>query len=207
MYCLLWVAWGVLAYLASVNSFLPGDLSTTRWVQSFQSARMDALMTGVSVLGNPISVAIQVAVIAGTFLLTGRRKAALLVLLIPAIILTNDGLQWVIGRPRPSPTMVVQLIETNSGSFPSGHVVWATALVVCLLLLVKAKQQRYLRLAFWTLLVAFALLTGLSRIYLGAHWLSDVIGGYGFGALSAVGLFTLCQWWREPRFLKDRVRQ
>lgn len=205
LYGLLWIGWGILAYLASAKTLLLGDLSTTLWVQSFRSAKMDALMRGVSMLGDSISIIAEVIVIVGVLWFTSRRRHALLILMSPAIIGVGDVLKWIIGRPRPSVAMVAQLTELGSSSFPSGHVVWATTLVVCLLVLVDLKQRLHFRVAFWTVLLAFALLTGLSRIYLGTHWLSDVIGGYSFGVLAALGLCTLYRRWIEPRFLKGRA--
>ncbi len=201
-YGLLWIVWGALAYAASVKAVLPGDFVTTQWVQSFRSAKLDALMRGVSILGDWNGIIGGLGVVAVAFCLAGKGKDSLLILLTPVILGIGDALQWLIHRPRPSADMVIQLTELDTRSFPSGHVVWATALVVCLLFLIDLRQRPYLRVAFWTLLVSFPLLMGLSRIYLGAHWLSDVIGGYFFATLSATGLCTIYRRWLEPKFIR-----
>lgn len=88
---------------------------------------------------------------------------------------------------RPRPTM--SLAETSSWSFPSGHsVVGAAMAVAAVIVLVPAgPKRRNLELAAG----AFAVVMALSRVYLRAHWLSDVAAGAALGAAIAIGVAAL----------------
>jgi membrane-associated phospholipid phosphatase len=101
-----------------------------------------------------------------------------LVLIYIAVHVTKDALD----RPRPAGS----LVETNDAAYPSGHAAYATAWVA-----VAVALTRRLGLVTSGALVFVALgiaaAVGLSRIYLRAHWWSDVAGGWGLGA----GIFAL----------------
>jgi undecaprenyl-diphosphatase len=88
---------------------------------------------------------------------------------------------------RPRPTM--SLADTSSWSFPSGHsVVGAAIAVSAVIVLVSAgPKRRNLEMAA----VAFAIVMALSRVYLRAHWLSDVAAGAALGAAIAIGAAAL----------------
>ena len=86
-----------------------------------------------------------------------------------------QGLKALIGRPRPED----MLVTADVGSFPSGHVANAATLAVVLGIIVW-------RLWVWVAGAAYVVLMALSRTYLGAHWVSDTIGGLILGAAVAV---------------------
>jgi membrane-associated phospholipid phosphatase len=89
-------------------------------------------------------------------------------------------LKGVYDRPRPPGS----LVATSGASFPSGHAVAASVTVIAAVIaLVPAGRRR----AWWTAAaVAFSILMGLSRAYLGAHWLSDAVAGILLGASCAL---------------------
>ncbi|GIT80892.1 hypothetical protein LLS1_25610 [Leifsonia sp. LS1] len=84
-------------------------------------------------------------------------------------------LKHTVGRARPSEI----LVSADPGSFPSGHTANAATMVVVLALL-------FPRVWVWCLGIAWALLMAVSRTYLGAHWMSDTVGGLLLGAAVAV---------------------
>jgi undecaprenyl-diphosphatase len=89
-------------------------------------------------------------------------------------------LKGVYERPRPLESLVV----TTGASFPSGHAVAASATVVAAVIALVPPGRRR---AWWALAaVAFSILMGLSRAYLGAHWLSDAVAGILLGISCAV---------------------
>lgn len=96
--------------------------------------------------------------------------------------IVNRTIKEIVDRPRP-PTATYILNETNP-SMPSGHAAGAAALAMCITLLVR----KWWTIAVWLL----ALIIGLSRIYFGVHWPSDVIVGWIVGAVAVLlGWFTM----------------
>ena len=100
-------------------------------------------------------------------------------------------------RARPP----LSLVETTGWSFPSGHsVVGATIAVALVIVLVPAgPKRRNLEM----LAAAFAVLMALSRVYLRAHWFSDVAAGAALGAAVAIGAAALFHWLDDRR--RDRL--
>ena len=84
-------------------------------------------------------------------------------------------LKHTVGRARPTEI----LVNADAGSFPSGHTANAATMVVVLAIL-------FPRVWVWFLGIAWALLMAVSRTYLGAHWMSDTVGGMLLGAAVAV---------------------
>jgi undecaprenyl-diphosphatase len=118
----------------------------------------------------------------GPALLAARgRDAALgtvVVVLLSEVLI--GVLKGVYERPRPPESLVV----TTGASFPSGHAVAASATVVAAVIALVPPERRR---AWWALAaVAFSILMGLSRAYLGAHWLSDAAAGILLGISCAV---------------------
>jgi membrane-associated phospholipid phosphatase len=93
-----------------------------------------------------------------------------------------------IDRPRPAGS----LVDTSGAAYPSGHTAYATAWVACAVVLTR----RLHLVASGTLVfvaLGIAVVVGVSRVYLGAHWWSDVAGGWGLGAaiLALLGAIVL----------------
>jgi len=84
-------------------------------------------------------------------------------------------------RPRPP----LPLVETTSYSFPSGHAVAGAAIAIALVIVLVPAGPKRRNLEM--LAAAFAVIMGLSRVYLRAHWLSDVVAGVSLGAAVAIG--------------------
>ncbi len=98
--------------------------------------------------------------------------------------LLKNGLQSLINRPRPSPLLIEVYQKSKGKSFPSGHVItsltswgWFMALYIQLF----KRKSRWQR-AVLSIPALFIGITGPTRIYLGDHWASDVLGGYLFGS-------------------------
>ena len=174
----------VLAALAHRSPYFPIDLAVTRGLQSIRTPWFAALMYGLSWLGfYPQIYLLGSGVVLALFFLGLRWEAggalfaglgSILVVTIKAIVL----------RPRPSADLVHVFSELSSPSFPSGHVMQFTAFCGFLLFIVytllRPSWFRGVLLAVLGLIVA---LMGPSRIYLGQHWFSDVMGAYVLGSL------------------------
>lgn len=124
-------------------------------------------------------VLLSATAIGALVLLLRREWRATLVLL--AITLSGrlliDWQKIWTGRVRPEDQ--VHLVQVQSLSFPSGHAANATLVWLCLALLLP-RFRRSRTLAIWAA-VWLALAVGASRVVLGVHWPSDVIGGWAFG--------------------------
>lgn len=130
-----------------------------------------------------ISVLTLFALIAlGLLLIMGKRLSALMLVIgLAGGVALSEGLKAVFERERPP--AVYQAVQTLNASFPSGHALLATVFYLTLgVMLTRAFPRRGLKIYVLGSAVFVALLIGLTRIYLGAHWASDVFAGWSVGA-------------------------
>lgn len=122
-------------------------------------------------------------------------QAALrLLAVVPAAMLLNVGLKNLMQRPRP--VLPEPLVHLTTFGFPSGHATASTVFYGALVALVFTRvRSRLLRVLAAVAGVAMVLLVTFSRVYLGAHYLSDVIAGTAVGLL-CLALFLV---WFKPR--------
>jgi len=172
-----------LSAAAAVVAYLSGDLRITRFLQRSDNPYFQWLMVAVSWPGNSFhqwGVALCAAALLQWFRL--RIEAACLLLSLGSSWLLVNTIKLIIARPRPAPDLVKVYLHHSTLSFPSGHVVTYTVFYGFLFYLVYTLMRpsffRSMLLAVFGALIG---LVGLSRVYLGAHWTSDALGGYGFG--------------------------
>ena len=168
----------------------PGDEAVLLWVQGFQSQGLTAVAVAVSFLGSTPMVLGMVGVTAVGLFLLRRRADALVVAVSLVPMAVGNGLKLLVDRPRPE----YMLIGTppTSLSFPSGHALSAAILGGLLILLVgELVPSRFLRRGLQATILLLVLAIGASRVYLGVHWPSDVIGGFLFGITMLAGLTRL----------------
>jgi membrane-associated phospholipid phosphatase len=121
--------------------------------------------------------------VVGAIVLVRRRQSRAVILLVAVIIerLAIDGLKLLFGRARP--LFDDSLVHVNSLSFPSGHA--ANSLTAWLLAACLAAPAPYRRPAIIAA-IAIAVIVGATRVLLGVHWLSDVVGGWAAGLLAVM---------------------
>jgi len=90
---------------------------------------------------------------------------------------------------RPRPNLVVALVEEHSASFPSGHALFAFVFYGLIAwLIIQKKSSQNIKIIVILLAVVLILAVGISRVYLGVHWPSDVLAGYFVGGCSLYAL-------------------
>jgi undecaprenyl-diphosphatase len=161
-------------------------------------AFLPGAMRDLTSLGSPSVLALFVLAVAG--LLAVRRQVHALVLLLVATVggvVLNEVLKHAFARPRPP--VAFHLTEVQSMSFPSGHAMESAIIYLTMAaLLARLVQPRRLRLYFIGLAFFLTFVVGVSRVYLGVHYPSDVLAGWTAGLAWAL----LC--WTVARYLQQR---
>ena len=137
-----------------------------------------------------ISVLTLFALIAlGFLIIQGKRLSALLLLIgLVGGVALSEGLKALFGRARPPEAF--QAVETLNASFPSGHALLSTVFYLTLgVMLTRAFPRMHLKAFILGAAMTVAVLIGLTRVYLGAHWASDVFAGWCAGAAWAIALW------------------
>jgi undecaprenyl-diphosphatase len=158
------------------------DLTITLAVQQVQIPTFAGLMVAVTALGFWPWDWLMLGAAVASFWLAGFHRAALFMLATPAPGLLTRTIKLLVARPRPGEDVVSVSNALLDFSFPSGHVVGFVSFFGFLLFLVYVlfKRSTWRTAALWLLGLPIALV-GVSRIYLGHHWASDILGGYAFG--------------------------
>ena len=173
----------------------PGDLPIAEWMQSLSLPLLSDFMDGVSVLGDWIPAAVMTtAVVVLLWVLRRRADAIYMALITVGSTPLNRLTKELVDRPRPDELLMKTTESLSSNSFPSGHTVFASVFFGLLILYISDLDlgPRWVRRIFQVLLIGLILSMGTSRVYLGVHWPSDIIGGYTFGAI----YLTLVMWHR-----------
>jgi len=186
-----------LTFVASAANPNYIDVTATLWLQQFNAPAFAAFMAAVSWFGFAPQNWLVPAVLAAPFAARGLWVEALWVLGSQTAVLLNSVLKQIVHRPRPSPELVGVVAPLGDPSFPSGHVVQYTAVfgVVFFLIYVLIRRSWW-RTALLVVVAAPILLVGPSRLYLGQHWLSDVLGGYAIATMLLVPYCWAYATWR-----------
>jgi membrane-associated phospholipid phosphatase len=168
------------------------DLAIALWVQGWRSPDLTGFFVLVSWLGYFPQNAVATIALAAAF----RRDRFWVVGTFLATLLAV-GLKLLVGRPRPTDERLRVYAALQDQSFPSGHVVFYTSLFGFAIFLVHTHLPRSPARALLVAALALPIaLVGLSRVYLGHHWPSDVLGGY---ALAAAMLVPYCALYARRR--------
>lgn len=156
------------------------DLGFSHAVQSFQPSWLTAKMILITNIMSPEVMLIVGILLTWYFWMHRKHPASTIT---AAAILAGNALtyilKYIIQRPRPLATDIHILIHETGFSFPSGHSVGIVLLIAAWYILTPRK----LRVDMLALGGILMLLVGYSRVYLGVHWISDVLAGYAVGAV------------------------
>ena len=204
------VALGAFAFMAIADEALEGD--THAFDESILKALREPgdasnpigpawladMMADLTALGGIAVLTLLVVGVVFYLLSVGKRGTALLVggaVGSGAILSTLLKL----GFDRPRPDLIAHLSHAYSSSFPSGHAMLSAVTYLTLgVLLARAHERRRTKIIVMTYGVTLTVLIGLSRIYLGVHWPTDVMAGWALGAAWAA-VWWLIAWQLQRR--------
>jgi membrane protein DedA with SNARE-associated domain/membrane-associated phospholipid phosphatase len=174
-----WLFLGVLEDVISRDPLVQADMSVYQYLQDVRTQPMDWLMVMVTEMGS-IGVMLPLVIVVLAWLAWRRSWTTAAYWLGVASFgeLLVMLLKYTLGRHRPITTMYAGLEQF---SFPSGHVTVSTVLMAFLAFLLSRGQTRSLRAVIALATGAYIAMVAFSRLYLGAHWLSDVLGGMSLG--------------------------
>jgi membrane-associated phospholipid phosphatase len=197
----------MLTFLVETTPSFPIDLQITRAIQSIDSPFFEGSMRLISWPGFlPQSIVIPLLIAFILYIYGLHWESVTSLLAATASGLTNELVKDIIRRPRPTIDLVHVFAALKSYSFPSGHVMFYVSFFgfiwYLVFTLLKRSWKRGLLLGFFGGLI---LLVGVSRIYLGQHWASDVLGAYLLGGLLLAGIILFYQWGKKRFFLHQPV--
>lgn len=176
---------GVLAWLRP-DAANPADPIGPAWLER---AAMD-----ITSLGG-VAVLALISIGAAGYLLIVRRRieASLLAVALLGGLALSETMKAVFERERPPE--IHRTLEAINASFPSGHALMSTVCYLTLgAVLAEAQSKRRLKVYIMSASVLVALLVGLTRVYLGMHWASDVMAGWALGAAWAMACLLAARW-------------
>jgi undecaprenyl-diphosphatase len=164
--------------LALRNPADPADPIGPRWLEE--------VARDVTALGGATVLVLATLAAAGFLAMAGKRRTAGFLLLAGGGgWVVSNLLKWGIDRARPD--LVPHGAVVYTASFPSGHAMMAAATWLTLAALIaRASPRRRVKALVLALAVAITLMVGVSRVYLGVHWPSDVAAGWALGAAWAI---------------------
>lgn len=185
------------------------DRTVSLWVHGFETPTLDVVMRAFSFIGSfPVIAVVATAVLIWCW----RRRDRDAITGLLGVIAVDEALNFYLKHlfERPRPDLFEEIATLHSYSFPSGHAMAAAAIYGIIAVVITRLVPR---LQIWIDVAAIllVLLIGLSRIYLGVHWVTDVLAGYAAGgAIVFAGVLWLefCPsdlWkWRRPRHLSRK---
>ena len=192
----------VLTVLVKSNPHLQIDASIERWIQAINWGPLTLTFPFFSWIGGPGGIYMQVGALVLVLLL--NRRAWLLALAATAGGFSYFLLVSFVNRPRPSVGEVLRVTEhPGASSFPSGHVIFITISVGLLMLCIGYRYlPRWARPIGWAVAASIVTTAAISRIYVGAHWPTDVLAS-GTIALGWLALVSSVNWISNRAFYKD----
>jgi undecaprenyl-diphosphatase len=169
---------GWLAYAVTRGRAAGFDLAVRGGVHAWTSPALTLAMRGITMLGSTVFLAPLGAWLIWRLMAAGQRRAAVLLVL---AALGGEGWDQGLKRlfERPRPAVFFGLAQPATYSFPSGHSMASCCFYAALAAIAAARaESRARRWAIRLGAAALILLVGFSRIYLGVHYPSDVLGGY-----------------------------
>jgi membrane-associated phospholipid phosphatase len=171
------------------------DRAFLLWLHQFANPQLDRLFLFFTSLGDPPAVVtIFMMAIAWLFLKQHYTDGLRLTIVCAGGVVINQGMKLFFAKPRPE--LWPRLIADLSFSFPSGHAV-GSMVVYGFIAYILAKKWPPSKQYIYAIASVVILAIGLSRLYLGLHYPTDIIAGYGIGILWLTTCLKLDFSWRR----------
>jgi undecaprenyl-diphosphatase len=192
-------------FLVVQKQVLPFDVPIAKFIQQLNWGPVVYLLDVINASAGIWQVLIGAVAVVALFIL--ERRAGWLMLIGSISSLLDNIIKLVISRQRPPADLVHILSPTTGFSYPSGHAVFFTWMSFMIAVSLAPKIRPALRPILWIVVVVVIVLTCIARVWAGAHWPSDVIGGVLLGiGWSAFVLWLPERWLPSPSFRWFRGR-
>lgn len=173
----------ILTYYVISDTDLYWDRYISNRLQSERYLSFNSLMRGLSYFGNVPFAFSAIVITSLIFYLFKKKREAFLMLSTMLTGIISWILKTMIDRPRPTADLVQIFEETKYQSFPSGHVLFYTVFFGFLSIICFHAQRISIPIkrTLIVCLIIILFLSAASRIYLGAHWFTDILGGFIIG--------------------------
>lgn len=157
------------------------DKTILLWIHSFANPTLDGIMRSITRFNDPSTVAVIAVIVLGILLWRHYYSEAQIFIIdcLGGVVLSY-GLKSAFGKTRPD--LWKSAVEDLSFSYPSGHALGSTVLYGFIAYLIATRYPQFSLLVYAVVICPIGAI-GLSRLYLGVHWPTDIIGGYGIGFL------------------------
>jgi membrane-associated phospholipid phosphatase len=192
--CLL-TAWLFAVLLDSVREhdvLVTRDQAVANWFHGNGTALGDRVFVIISMIGSPAAMAVLFGA-AALYLWRAKQRTLLVAWVLSYVggTILDGVIKYVVRRPRPE--FAAKFLHYSSWSFPSGHSMGSLigfSMLAYTIIRVRKIESTAAKVGIWAGAIVMIVLVGYSRIYLGVHYLSDVIAGYTLGVLWLAVCFT-----------------
>ena len=197
------------SFLAVLVHFVPVlgfDVYASQEIQEPRafSPALPPVMEMISFFGNPMPLVLGVALVFSVYWFLAYHLEAIFILLAAGVNVLTVALKLLVNRPRPEADLV-QIYQTFAdASFPSGHVTYYVAFFgfIGISMFFLDRLRLWVRASIFCVCLVLIVMIPFSRVYLGAHWLTDVVGGF---LLGSAFLMVLTKMYVEQRQKKGWV--
>ena len=166
-------------------------------VTKLRNPTLTSIMKIATALSNVSFIAISSIILIAVFIILKKKKISQLIMgNLLFIVLLNQIIKFMIRRDRPTG---FRLIEMTGYSFPSGHSMVSMAFYGILIYIINHLiKNKYIKIPLIILNIVIIILIGISRVYLGVHYLSDVVTGY---SISIIYLLVLTKYLNKYKII------
>jgi undecaprenyl-diphosphatase len=195
------VSWGAGVFITASSDIGAWDRSVLRWMADHRESGLTDAMRVVTHFGSSNVVIALMGVAVGGAYLRSRYEGWLAFFAAAAVgtFVLDNLIKLLVQRPRPGFAMIT---EVSGWAFPSGHSAMAAALFVTVAFVASRWAARNRLIWVWIGSACGAVLVGFSRVYLGAHWTTDVMFGLALGAFWTIAMARVSGLWPPPE--RDR---